>query len=239
VTSRWAEVEIYASFMKLTGELEVVAPDRLSDSVNQAERYLELRDTRAEPLSVNYPVLSRVEPHTTIAKSAVILLCPLDEPSASADLELIGSVRRPKLARQAVFNTVAFSLVGDIHLEPGQTLRERLESDPQGFLPLTASPSSTPRRSSASRIARAAGAGKGRTSRLRRILLSLPATASHQDARTLHPRLPFRLRMPLHHRGLPHHHDRQHRLRGLHHAAGGDALHMSGAAASEAPERWR
>jgi hypothetical protein len=123
--------------MKLTGELEVVVPDRLSDVVNRAERYLCLRDTRAEPLSINYPVLSRVEPRTTIAKSAVILLCPLDGPSASADLEPVGAVRRPKLARQAVFNTLAFSLVGDIHLEPGQSLRERLETDADGFLPLT------------------------------------------------------------------------------------------------------
>lgn len=121
--------------MKLTGELEVVAPDRLSDSVNHAERYLSLRDTRAEPLSVNYPVLSRVEPRTTIAKSAVILLCPLDEPRPDGDL--VGVARRPKLSRQAVFNTVAFSLVGDIHLEPGRSLRERLEADPHGFLPLT------------------------------------------------------------------------------------------------------
>ena len=79
MASRWTEVEVYATYMKLTGEIEVPGSQRLSDVVNGGERYLSLRDSRAEPLSVNYPVLSRVEPHTAIAKSAVILLCPLEE----------------------------------------------------------------------------------------------------------------------------------------------------------------
>lgn len=125
-------MELYATFMKLTGEIEVVRPDRLSDGVNRAERYLSLRNTRAEPLSMNYPVLSRVEPHTTIAKSAVILLCPIEEPA-----EEPGQRHRPKLSRQAAFNTIAFSLVGDIHLDPGQSLRQHLEAHPADFLPLT------------------------------------------------------------------------------------------------------
>ncbi|MGA2283029.1 MAG: hypothetical protein ABSH07_05015 [Candidatus Dormibacteria bacterium] len=133
VVSGWTQVEVYATFMKLTGEMEVARPDRLSDGVNHAGRFLSLRDTRAEPLSVNYPVLSRVEPRTIIAKSAVILLCPLEEPEA----ERSPATRRKKATRQAVFNTVAFSLVGDIHLDPGQTLQEHLEAHPDDFLPLT------------------------------------------------------------------------------------------------------
>ena len=132
-TSGWAEVEVYATFMKLTGELEVVRPDRLSDSVNGPRRYLQLRNATAEPLSVNYPVLSRVEPRTIIAKSAVLLLCPLDEPGGNAVSEL----RRAKVAHQVAINTIAFSLVADIHLEAGQTLLEHLERHPGAFLPLT------------------------------------------------------------------------------------------------------
>jgi hypothetical protein len=133
VASRWTEVEVYATYMKLTGEVEVPDSHRLSDVVNGGERYLTLRDTRAEPLSVNYPVLSRVEPRTTIAKSAVILLCPLDE----GEREPIPGARRVKVSHQAVFNSVAFSLVGDIHLEPGQSLQQQLEAHPADFLPLT------------------------------------------------------------------------------------------------------
>jgi len=94
VASRWTEVEVYATYMKLTGEVEVTGSDRLSDVVNGSGRYLSLRDTRAEPLSVNYPVLSRVEPRTTIAKSAVILICPLEE----AERERIPSAHRAKLS---------------------------------------------------------------------------------------------------------------------------------------------
>ena len=118
MASRWTEVEVYATYMKLTGEIEVPGSQRLSDVVNGGERYLSLRDTRAEPLSVNYPVLSRVEPRTTIAMSAVILICPFEE----AEREPIPGAHRTKLSHQAVFNSVAFSLVGDVHLEPGQTL---------------------------------------------------------------------------------------------------------------------
>ena len=131
--SGWIQVEVYATFMKLTGEMEVTRPDRLSDVVNHAGRYLSLRDTRAEPLSVNYPVLSRVEPRTTIARSAVILLCPVAEPAAGPRTE----ARRSKAVHQAVFNSVAFSLVGDIHVDPGQTLEQLLEAHPDDFLPLT------------------------------------------------------------------------------------------------------
>jgi hypothetical protein len=133
VASRWTEVEVYATYMKLTGEIEVPGSQRLSDVVNGGERYLSLRDTRAEPLSVNYPVLSRVEPQTAIAKSAVILLCPLEE----GERERIPGAHRTKVSHQAVFNSVAFSLVGDVHLEPGQTLQEQLEAHPGDFLPIT------------------------------------------------------------------------------------------------------
>src|SRR5487761_379234 len=130
--SGWTQVEVYATFIKLTGEMELRS-DRLRDRVNGAARYLTLRNTRAEPLSVSYPVLSRVEPRTTIAKSAVILLCPLEEPGVDSS----PGVRRRKVVHQAVFNTIAFSLVGDIHLDPSETLQQHLEANPGDFLPIT------------------------------------------------------------------------------------------------------
>jgi hypothetical protein len=132
--SAWTQVEVYATFMKLTGEVEVAGGDRLSDVVNRADRHLILRNTRSEPLSVNYPVLSRVEPRTTIAKSAVILLCPLDD---ECEGDGVAALRRRKIAHQAVFNSIAFSLVGDIHLDPGETLLQHIETHPLDFLPLT------------------------------------------------------------------------------------------------------
>ena len=56
--SGWREVEIYGTFIRLTGELEVIGAERLSDSINRFGAFLQVRNSRAEPLSTNYPVLS-------------------------------------------------------------------------------------------------------------------------------------------------------------------------------------
>ena len=60
--SGWREVEIYGTFIRLTGELEVIGAERLSDSINRFGAFLQVRNSRAEPLSTNYPVLSRLSP---------------------------------------------------------------------------------------------------------------------------------------------------------------------------------
>lgn len=130
--SDWTRVEVYATFMKLTGEMEIVRPDRLSDSINRFGEFLHLRNARAEPLSVNYPVLSRLEPRTTIAKASVILLCPLDEPKDGNS-----AMWREKQAQAAAINTQAFSLVGDVHLEARHSLEDHLERYPGDFIPVT------------------------------------------------------------------------------------------------------
>jgi hypothetical protein len=130
--SNWTRVEVYATFLKLSGEIEVVRPDRLTDSVNRFGQYIQLRNTRAEPLSVNYPVISRLEPRTTIAKSAVILLCPLEESS-----EGNSAMWREKVAQPAAINTSAFSLVGDVHLDQRHSLQDHMERYPGDFLPIT------------------------------------------------------------------------------------------------------
>jgi hypothetical protein len=85
--SGWREVEIYGTFIRLTGELEVIGAERLSDSINRFGAYLQVRNSRAEPLSTNYPVLSRLEPRVTIAKAGVILVSPLEEVPDGNDLQ--------------------------------------------------------------------------------------------------------------------------------------------------------
>ena len=130
--SDWTRVEVYATFMRLTGEMEIVRPDRVTDGVNRLGDFLHLRNSRAEPLSVSYPVLSRLEPRTTIAKAAVILICPLDEPPSAAS-----PLWREKLRHPATINTVAFSMVGDVHLDHRHTLQDHLERYPGDFLPVT------------------------------------------------------------------------------------------------------
>ncbi len=130
--SDWRAIEVYATFVKVTGEIEVIRPDRLTDTVNRFGSYLTLRKARAEPLSVNYPVLSREEHQTTIRKSAVILLCPDDAASPGNR-----AMWRHKEAHPTAINTEAFSLVGDVHLDQRHTMEDHLERYPGDFIPIT------------------------------------------------------------------------------------------------------
>jgi hypothetical protein len=131
--SGWRALEIYATFMKVTGELEVVGHERLTDRINRFGDYLQLRRARAEPLSVDHPVISRVEERTTIAKGAVVMVCPVE------DLERAGNTRmwREKEVQAVAINTLAFSLVADVHLEPRRGLQDQLERFRGDFLPVT------------------------------------------------------------------------------------------------------
>lgn len=125
-------VEIYATFMKVTGDITLLEPERLSDAINRFGNFLELTNAHVEPLSVRYPVLSRAESSATIAKSAVILVSPVGD-SAPPSTKLW----REKLPYSAAINTQAFSMVADIHLEPRTTLREHLDRYRGDFIPVT------------------------------------------------------------------------------------------------------
>ncbi|MBV9100722.1 MAG: hypothetical protein JOZ46_10655 [Candidatus Dormibacteraeota bacterium] len=130
--SGWREVEVYGTFIKVTGELEILGVDRLSDSVNRYGAFLTIRNCRSEPLSVNYPVLSRMEPSMTVAKAGIILVCPVDDSTPG-----LSAMWREMVAHSASINTAAFALVGDVHLAPGQDLQDHLERHPGDFLPVT------------------------------------------------------------------------------------------------------
>ena len=47
--SDWRTLEIYSTFIQVTGEMEIVRPDRVSDAVNRFGDFLHLRNGRAEP----------------------------------------------------------------------------------------------------------------------------------------------------------------------------------------------
>jgi hypothetical protein len=132
--SYWRAVEVYASFMKVVGEIEVTPPHRLTDVINSVGDFVELRNAVAEPLSVNYPVLSKREERTTIAKQSVILVCPKEQVG-----DIVGNpaMWREKLPVPAAIHTVAFSMVADVHLEARHTLRDQLERYRTDFLPVT------------------------------------------------------------------------------------------------------
>jgi hypothetical protein len=130
--SGWREIEVYGAFMRVSGALEVLGAERLSDSVNRFGNFLHVRNARAEPMSTHYPVLSRLEDTATIAKSGIILICPLENSE-----EGNAAMWRELVPHPAAINTAAFSMVGDVHLEPAHTLEDHLERHPGDFLPVT------------------------------------------------------------------------------------------------------
>ena len=130
--SDWRAIEVYATFMKVTGEIEVIQPDRLTDAVNRFGNYLTLRNARTEPLTVNFPVLSRDEAQATVRKSAVVLICPDDAGSPGNR-----AMWRHKDPHAVAINTEAFSLVGDVHLDHRHTMEDHLERYPGDFIPIT------------------------------------------------------------------------------------------------------
>ena len=69
----WRTLEIYSSFVRVTGELEIIRPDRLIDSVNRFGDYLQLRNARSEPLrlQVSEPAPGRYRGSAQVIQSAL------------------------------------------------------------------------------------------------------------------------------------------------------------------------
>ena len=130
--SDWRTIEIYSTFLRVTGGLEIVRPDRVSDAVNRFGDYLQLREARAEPLAISHPILSRNEPRLTVAKATSVLVCPIDDSGDGNP-----ALWREKVVGPAVITTEAFSMIGDVHLEPRHSLQDHLERYPGDFIPIT------------------------------------------------------------------------------------------------------
>ena len=132
VGPEWQRVAIYSAFLHIQGELLIVPPLRLSDEVNGILDYLELRNTTTEPLLSACPVVSPVEDKTTIEKASIVLILP------EADEGERGQVMwKEKVSHQVALNTIAFSMVCDVHLEPQVSLHAHLQRYQREFLPVT------------------------------------------------------------------------------------------------------
>ena len=98
--SDWRTLEVYSTFIKVTGELETVRPDRVSDAINRFGDYLLLRSARAEPISGSYPILARGERLVTVTKAAAALIFPVDDAGDGNP-----ALWREKVATPAAINT--------------------------------------------------------------------------------------------------------------------------------------
>ncbi len=130
----WERIVVFGAFVKMTGELELVGAQRLTDAVNRLTDFLELRQATVEPMVTNYPIVTTVEASAQVAKSQVVMIVPLNEETSD------GSGRRllllHKLVRRVAINAGNFSLVCEIFLDPHHDLRQTLERNVGDFLPV-------------------------------------------------------------------------------------------------------
>ncbi len=134
LVENWERIELFSSFLKLTGDIEVVAPLRLTDVVNRMTEYLEIRQLTLEPLASTYPVISTVEESAMVAKRSILMLAPVGE--SLADTGGRRALLEQKVAHQVALTIDTFSLVCEVFLEPRLSLRETLERSVDDFLPV-------------------------------------------------------------------------------------------------------
>jgi hypothetical protein len=127
-----ARIEVYSTFLRIRGDMQIQPPLRLSDEVNRLLDYLQLQNTTTEPLLSSYPVVSAQESNTTIAKQAVVMITTETGPPQHNPM-----MWKEKIRHQVVLNTTAFALAADVHLEPRVSLALHLERNPREFLPVT------------------------------------------------------------------------------------------------------
>jgi hypothetical protein len=131
-STEWQKVEVYSEGLRITGEMEIEPPLRLSDEANRLQEWVNLRDTLTEPLLTSYPVVSSQEESTYVARASIVMILPEGGPPQHNPM-----MWKEKIRHQVVLNTTAFSMAADIHLEPGEDLRKHFDRYPRDFLPIT------------------------------------------------------------------------------------------------------
>ena len=126
----WERVELFSSFLKLSGDIEVVPPLRLTDVVNRMTEFLEIQHLTLEPLASTYPVISTVEDSAMVAKRALLMVVPIGE--TAADQGGRRALLETKVARQVALTIDTFSLVCEVFLEPRLSLERSIDD----FLPV-------------------------------------------------------------------------------------------------------
>lgn len=132
LVENWERIELFSSFLKLTGDIEVVPPLRLTDVVNRMTEYLEVRQLTLEPLASTYPVISTVEEAAMVSKRSILIIAPVGD--SSSDPGGRRTLLEQKVAHQVALTIDTFSLVCEVFLEPRLSLRETLERSVDDFL---------------------------------------------------------------------------------------------------------
>ncbi|HEV3234864.1 MAG TPA: hypothetical protein VG329_09985 [Candidatus Dormibacteraeota bacterium] len=131
-TTEWQRVELYSEELRITGEMEIEPPLRLSDEANRLQDWVSLRNTLTEPMLSSYPVVSSEEANSSVARASIVMILPEGGPPQHNPM-----MWKEKIRHQIVLNTTAFSMAADVHLEPNEDLRLHFERYPRDFLPIT------------------------------------------------------------------------------------------------------
>jgi hypothetical protein len=132
--SQWRRLEIYTAFIRLSGELEGALDERLTDLVAAPGRCLELRDAAVEPVTEHHLRLGAGVPRLSVVKSSISLICPRDQVGETARHR---DAWREKERVRVQLNAEAFSMLCEVHLEPGTALEDHLCGNGGGFVPVT------------------------------------------------------------------------------------------------------
>jgi hypothetical protein len=132
--SDWRRVEIYTAFLRMSGELEGPAEERLTDIVSVPDLCLELRDATVEPVTEHRLRLGQGMERLSVVKSSISLVCPRDVVAEAARHR---EAWREKERVPVQLNSQAFSMLCEVHLEPGCGLEDHLCGDGGGFVPVT------------------------------------------------------------------------------------------------------
>ncbi len=132
VSTEWQKVEVYSNALRITGEMEIEPPLRLSDESNRLQDWVNLRNTLTEPLMTSYPVVSSQEENSHISRASIVMILPDGGPPQHNPM-----MWKEKIRHQVVLNTTAFSMSADVHLEPNEDLPKHFERYPRDFLPIT------------------------------------------------------------------------------------------------------
>lgn len=127
-------VEVYTSFLKLSGALDGPAEERLTDLVAGAGSVLDLYDASVEPATEHHLPLSRGQSRLSVVKASIILVCPRDPVGETARHR---EAWREKQKMTVQLNAQAFSMLGEVHLEPGDSLEDHLCGQETFFVPVT------------------------------------------------------------------------------------------------------
>jgi hypothetical protein len=128
------KVEIYTSFLRLSGELEGPAQERLTDLVSVPGPCLELHDAAVEPVTEHHLRLGQGVQRLSVVKASISLVCPRDVVEEATRHQ---EAWREKERVHVHLNTQAFSMLCEVHLEPGTGLEDHLCGNGGGFVPVT------------------------------------------------------------------------------------------------------